>query len=268
MKLRLLRLVAADPEPASSNPIQLDRSALCAVHGVSAALLNQPQARVRSRNVFCEYAGCEAVGRRVTMSCTAGSVQDLGCPHDLLCSTLRAYVVDRDAGEADECWCPYAAAHRGALERAGITLPRADGTFDPAAIAASKDACTAGACESPRVTLGEIIAWRIWVICGGYLLSPLQQVRWPPEGLMSGNPGSGFGVFAFKQRRQAVEEAKRMSTQWLPVAYGSVRMWGEVVEHSRGYRAEFARIATVDGAYPSDQQLAAVSRKYSFGAAT
>lgn len=29
------------------------------------------------------------------------------------------------------------------------------------------------------------------------------------------------------------------------VAYGAVKMWGEVVEHERGYRAQFAKLVSL-----------------------
>jgi hypothetical protein len=46
-------------------------------------------------------------------------------------------------------------------------------------------------------------------------------------------------------------------------AYGSVRIWGEVIEHAAGYRAEFARLVSIDGVYPQDDDLlAALRAKY------
>ncbi len=53
-----------------------------------------------------------------------------------------------------------------------------------------------------------------------------------------------------------------MSTPWLSVAYGSVRLWGDVTEHRRGYRAEFARIATLDGVHQADYQLEELCLRY------
>ena len=51
-------------------------------------------------------------------------------------------------------------------------------------------------------------------------------------------------------------------------AYGSVRIWGEVIEHAAGYRAEFARVVSIDGVYPQDNDLLAALRgKYRVGTA-
>lgn len=198
------------------------------------------------------------------MLCAARFDQDAGCQHRPFCSTLRAYVVDREAGgENHGNWCPRAAAHRGALARAGVTLPRADGTFDPIAIAAATDAAAAGSSrESPCVTLGEITGWRIWLVRYGYLLSPFRETVWPTDGPVAGDPGAGFGIFAFKERFRAVEEARQMASPGLAIAYGSVRIWGEVAEHRRGYRAQFARIATLDGIHPAYRQLSRICRRY------
>ncbi|MGH7029999.1 MAG: hypothetical protein ACREE9_00630 [Stellaceae bacterium] len=110
--------------------------------------------------------------------------------------------------------------------------------------------------------MGEITGWRIWLVRDGCLLSPFRETVWPSDGFVAGDPGAGFGVFAFKERRRAIEEARRMSGPGLTIAYGSVRIWGEVVEHKRGYRAEFARIATLDGVHPADRQLSEVCRRY------
>lgn len=197
------------------------------------------------------------------MLCTPRFDQDDGCPHRLFCSALRAYVIDREAGgEDDGNWCPRAAAHRGAVARAGVTLPRADGTFAPAEIAAANGAAAAASREGPCITLGEITGWRIWLVRDGYLLSPLRETVWPSDGFVAGDPGAGFGIFAFKEPHRSAEEARRMSSPGLTIAYGAVRIWGEVAEHRRGYRAQFARIATVDGVHPADHQLGEVCRRY------
>jgi hypothetical protein len=188
----------------------------------------------------------------------------VGCGHLAYCSTLRGYVADRAiGGENDGYWCPCAPAHRNTLARAGITLPRADGTFDPGAIARAKDAFAAGCSrDAPGITLGEIIAWRVWIVRDGLLLSPFREMPWPAREVMAGDCAAGFGIFAFKDQNRAVDEARRMATPGLTIAYGAVRLWGKVVEHRRGYRAEFARIATLDGVFPTDQSLAQIRRRY------
>ena len=55
-------------------------------------------------------------------------------------------------------------------------------------------------------------------------------------------PGIGAGIHAFKDPGDAVRQypigARRV--------FGTVALWGEVIEHEIGYRAEFARVASLD----------------------
>lgn len=76
---------------------------------------------------------------------------------------------------------------------------------------------------------------------------------------MSGNPSDYDigGVWAFKERSRAVEKMiKGLSGSSLVTAYGAVALWGEIVEHEDGYRAEFADIISID-----DVHLSAPSRR-------
>lgn len=186
------------------------------------------------------------------------------CLDARFCAMIRFYVADRSPeGEPDGDWCPRSPAHRHTLARAGVTLPRADGTFDPAAITAAGDAFAArGAGKDPCLTLGELTGWRLWLVRGTHLFSPFQGDLWPSDGLMTGDPQRGYGVFAFADRDRASDEARLMSTSALVIAYGSVRLWGEVVEHRRGFRAAFARIASLDGIHPAGRPLTALRRRY------
>jgi hypothetical protein len=36
---------------------------------------------------------------------------------------------------------------------------------------------------------------------------------------------------------------------------GTVFLWGDVVEHERGYRAEFARVRSIDWLYPDETMM-------------
>lgn len=87
-----------------------------------------------------------------------------------------------------------------------------------------------------ETTFGEIIAWRAWKVDNGKLLSPYQDTTWGPgEFMEGGDPFKGHGFYAHKtpQRLFAQETGN-----WHVV--GTVKLWGNVVEHEEGYRAEFA----------------------------
>jgi len=94
--------------------------------------------------------------------------------------------------------------------------------------------------------LGEIIAWRCWrVTSTGFLCSVFRSTVWNWKTDSKGNGAQMTGnvdqerggVYAWKTRAQAMRYAPAQ-----PIVIGQVRLWGEVVEHQRGYRAQFARI--------------------------
>lgn len=99
--------------------------------------------------------------------------------------------------------------------------------------------------ERDGIKVGEIIGWRIWRVNHGYLMSFGMDEVWPPDEPMTGTPGDHdyCGVWAFKTKRMAL---KKMVSNGNNHAYGSVAMWGEVVEHELGYRAEFAKVISIN----------------------
>lgn len=105
-----------------------------------------------------------------------------------------------------------------------------------------------GTCVRPDVPTGEIItgeiyAWRAWKVKGGYLHSCcVDHHIWIPGEPMEGEIGNahnGLGVHAFKTRKGATEYALG-NNDW--VAIGRVKLWGDVVEHKEGYRAQYAKV--------------------------
>ncbi len=61
---------------------------------------------------------------------------------------------------------------------------------------------------------------------------------------MSGDPGDydKVGVYAWKTKRAALEQMAHYEGGIV----GRVALWGEVVEHERGYRAEFGKVVSLD----------------------
>ena len=74
---------------------------------------------------------------------------------------------------------------------------------------------------------------------------------------MRGDP-SKTGVHAFKERKRA---------RWTygggnyPVVIGTIALWGEVIEHEMGYRAEFGQVASLDEIINGDEALLVALRK-------
>jgi len=182
---------------------------------------------------------------------------------------------------------PDSPPYRSAVDRAGSTFLRAAGALDPEEVArkaAEHAANRTAAYQGTSIRVGEILGWRWWYV-DGLLKSPFMDCTWFPDESMEGNVSAGFGafgVYVMKDRRVAASQADNglwFSSDGLWVwnnwrrrssrphtAYGSVRLWGEVIEHTAGYRAQFARVASIDGVYPdNDELLAALRAKYGVG---
>lgn len=93
----------------------------------------------------------------------------------------------------------------------------------------------------------DLIGWRIWrVQQNGYLWSFSYDYAWMPGDVSEGEPGDHdhAGIWAFKDKRRAFQKAVESGVGYV---WGSVRLWGHVVEHADGYRASKARIVSLDG---------------------
>ena len=112
------------------------------------------------------------------------------------------------------------------------------------------DKTTEAALGAPRIRAGEIIGWRIWRLCNGLLHSVIVSYTWYPgvfersgikkDGYCNYNPG----YHAFKDKSQAERDTPLLA-YWSPSVIGSVAMWGEVIEHQRGWRSEYAAVQSI-----------------------
>ena len=97
---------------------------------------------------------------------------------------------------------------------------------------------------------GEIRAWRCWRYHDGALFSMTRNDKWIPGVPMTGDvgfgrrDGLGFGVHTWKSRAGAAHYAGLYPDHCLIV--GQVDLWGEIVEHDTGYRAQYAAIVSLD----------------------
>lgn len=114
---------------------------------------------------------------------------------------------------------------------------------------AAGQAVDAGSAPEPLKTtdfiVGEIIAWRGWrVRRDGFLQSMSADAVWPPDEPMDGNVKSlkdHCGVYAYKKAKDFL--ASHSDTLDI---YGRVALWGDVIEHELGYRAEYAKVISLD----------------------
>lgn len=106
--------------------------------------------------------------------------------------------------------------------------------------------------DAPRnIVAGEIVAWRAWWVHNGRLRSTgMDRVVWEPGVPMTLNDHNsygypldrGAGVHAFKTRAEVISRFPPSRGYVI----GQVELWGEIVEHDNGYRAEYGAIKSLE----------------------
>lgn len=94
--------------------------------------------------------------------------------------------------------------------------------------------------ENAGIVLGEIESYRAWRIFNGCLVSLCVDDVWLPGEPMTATDvreDNTNGAHAFKTAEQAMEYGLRHEN----VAVGRVKLWGQIIEHELGYRAEFSK---------------------------
>lgn len=97
---------------------------------------------------------------------------------------------------------------------------------------------TGGTVERAGIVLGEVLAYRCWQLAGDFILSLNGAVWIPGEPMIGVNVDieNSNGVHAFKD----IDDARKYSTD-REMVIGVVKLWGTIIEHETGYRAEFAK---------------------------
>ena len=94
-----------------------------------------------------------------------------------------------------------------------------------------------------ELRVGEITAWRAWRVQQSShttLRSVYCTDAWLPGQIMSGDTKT-FGIHAWKELQGAVDYISGFGG-----VVGQVALWGDVIEHEHGYRAEHAKIVSLD----------------------
>lgn len=92
--------------------------------------------------------------------------------------------------------------------------------------------------EDAGISAGEIVAYRVWEVERGLLKSMVASYVWRPGEIAEGNVAGGFGLHAFKAEGDAVAAYREVGHRVI----GRVLLWGEVIEHERGYRAQYGAV--------------------------
>lgn len=109
--------------------------------------------------------------------------------------------------------------------------------------------------ETDGIEVGEIYGWRVWYVRKRQelLTSVTMDHIWLPCEVMEGNPSDyGMnGVHAYKQFHQALGGYAHYGKLSSPAVVGRIALWGEVVEHTDGYRAQYGRPIKLETIVPS-----------------
>jgi hypothetical protein len=102
--------------------------------------------------------------------------------------------------------------------------------------------------EDAGIRAGEVVAYRCWILRDGFLWSAFQsEYKWEPDKPSEGDPETGYGgIHAFKKRLDACLYISDYESDGTIIVSGTVELWGDVYEHTRGYRASRARIKSID----------------------
>src|SRR5262249_24753475 len=111
------------------------------------------------------------------------------------------------------------------------------------------------------IRVGEIIAYRAWRVVESTWMRRTWMRRsdnrlhsvfikdyvWLPDRPASGDVRE-HGIYSFKNVIRSREQYGHPLV-WRPFLFGSVKIWGDIVEHEAGYRSQFARIVSLDSGY-------------------
>jgi hypothetical protein len=127
------------------------------------------------------------------------------------------------------------------------------------------------------IVAGEIVGYRCWRVERGLLRSVYQSDVWKPGEVLEGRELGDWdsrGIHAWKDAgsqqyhdyiraylNDQSDPFRRLiffgsgtnaerAEQRPAMVTGTVFLWGDVVEHERGYRAEYARVRSLDWLYP------------------
>ena len=159
-----------------------------------------------------------------------------------------AQTADQGAGADDNAAAPIPQGGYTGYS-GGFTNPAPSGWVSPPGLVNTGSIATF---EDAGVIAGEVVAYRCWILKPDGLLHSAYRDSfvWRPNEPAEGNPSKiDEGVHGFKSRLHACQYAALYEESFVerdPIVSGTVELWGEVREHERGYRAQYAAIASID----------------------
>jgi len=129
------------------------------------------------------------------------------------------------------------------------------------------------------VRAGEITGYRMWLVLSSLRLCSLaHKFIWEPGATIEGDVdelvSSTYdmvnlygGVYSYATFEELAPELSEIAEDSFPgghefgVAIGTIKCWGEVIEHQRGYRAQYAKLTSID-AVIGQVNLTALRQRY------
>lgn len=120
------------------------------------------------------------------------------------------------------------------------------------------------------ILAGEIVGYRCWRIEKGWLRSVYQSDVWKPGCILEGRELGDWdsrGIHAWKDPSSpqyhdyirgylnSEDNPFVIGNRKPAMVTGTVFLWGDVVEHERGWRAEYARVRSLDWLYPDETMM-------------
>lgn len=95
-------------------------------------------------------------------------------------------------------------------------------------------------------SVGYKYAPRFWIFDDEYLYGPSRTVCWPHDRPLETEIewSEWHGVYAWKELQLLYDWLAKNQIQ--PVIVGMVQLWGSIVEHETGWRAQFGRVHTLN----------------------
>ena len=140
------------------------------------------------------------------------------------------------------------------------------------------------------VRAGELIGYRAWLVLSDHSLCSLaHHFVWEPGAVIEGDvdkvvnnlnwfitPLIFGGTYSYKDPIYLREEFGEITDGLFPyltyigmhtysthgLAFGTIKCWGEVIEHEKGYRAQFAKLHTIDHVIGHHLNLHSLRERY------
>jgi len=138
-----------------------------------------------------------------------------------------------------------------AQQSPGVPLTAPGFSFPPTGVTTTAPPPEQEPITHAGIRAGEIVAYRGWMLHpNGNLRSVHRDDEWEPGIPMQGNPDEPYaGVHAYKSILGIAEYGLSSRIYSIdsvdPMVTGTVELWGTVIEHERGYRAEYAAISSI-----------------------